>query len=60
MQNILAFLTIDHLQAESAILQETFLHVIPIWIILACYQVTNKWEKHSASFINFSNVFEEV
>ena len=34
LQNILALLTINHLQAEPRIQQEIFLHVIPVRIII--------------------------
>ena len=34
LQNILAFLTINHLQTESWIQQGIFLHVIPVRIIV--------------------------
>ena len=36
LQNILAFLTINHLQAESRIKQGIFLNVIPAHIIVPC------------------------
>ena len=34
LHNILAFITINHLQAESHIKQGIFLHVIPVRIIV--------------------------
>ena len=36
LQNILAFLTINHLQADSRIEQRIFLHVILVRIIIPC------------------------
>ena len=40
LQNILAFLTINHLQAESRIQQGIFLHVIPVCVIVPCIYST--------------------
>ena len=34
LQNILVFLTLNHLQADSGIQQGIFLHVIPVCVIV--------------------------
>ena len=46
IQNILAFLTINHLQADSYIWQGIFLHVIPVRIIVPCSWLETPPLKH--------------
>ena len=45
LQNILAFLTINHLQAELRIEQGILLHVIPVCIIVP-HDILKKIRKH--------------
>ena len=56
LQNILAFLTINHLKAESGIKQGIFLHVMPVLSIVSksslCNRVTSVY--HKAKIANFS------
>ena len=47
LQNIFSFLTINHLEAESHKQQGIFLHVIPVSIIVSCFQASVHYQKSS-------------
>ena len=51
LQNILDFLTINHLQAESSILEGIFLHAIPFRIIA-------RWLNQATGFVKTKKRFE--